>query len=95
MMDFDRKNAIMQKIAQNGGMFHQMMMMQQQMLQMAQMLDQVKGTNMAQQLAAGMTGGPAPAGGNVEPQKMAVGDTGESSVTEKARKLVAESTSPT
>jgi hypothetical protein len=95
MMDFDRKNAIMQKIAQNGGMFQQMMMMQQQMLQMAQMLDQVKGTNMAQQLAAGMGGGPAPVGGNVEPKKMAGGDTGESSVTEKARKRVAESTSPT
>jgi hypothetical protein len=95
MMDFDRKNAIMQKIAQNGGMYQQMLMMQQQMLQMAQLLDQAKGTNMAQQIAAGITGGPAPAimDGSVEPEK--ISDTWESSVTKNARKRVAESTSPT
>ena len=62
MMDFDRKQFIMQKIAQNGGMYQQMLMMQQQMLMMAQMLDQAKGTNLAEQVAAGITGGVAPAG---------------------------------
>ena len=96
MMDFDRKNAIMQKIAQNGGMYQQMLMMQQQMLQMAQMLDQVKGSNMAQQIAAGITGGPAPAimDGSAGAE-MPEGEKAESSVTKNARKRVAESTSPT
>jgi hypothetical protein len=67
------------------------------MLQMAQMLDQVKGSNMAQQIAAGITGGPAPAimDGSVEPEKLEGGEKAESSVTKNARKRVAESTSPT
>ena len=98
MMDFDRKEFIMQKIAQNGGMYQQMLMMQQQMLQMAQMIDPA----MADQIAAGITGGatPAPMGGqpsaNVE-QTEALGgnEKAEASNTKKARQRVAESTSPT
>ena len=103
MMDFDRKQFIMQKISQNGGMYQQMLMMQQQMLMMAQALDQVKGTNMADQIAAGITGGVAPAamggqpGGNVEETEALGGKEGpkEASNTKKARQRVAESTSPT
>ena len=101
MMDFDRKEFIMQKIAQNGGMYQQMLQMQQQMLMLAQMVDQVKGTNLAQQMAAGMQGGaPAiPMGGgmqgNVEETEALGGDEkGEASNTKKARQRVAESTSP-
>ena len=94
MMDFDRKQAVMQKIAQNGGMFQQMMMMQQQMLMMAQALDNATGSNYAQQMAAGM-GAPmaAPAAEvNVKETK----NTGEeASNTKKARQRVAESTDPT
>ena len=102
MMDFDRKQFIMQKISQNGGMYQQMLMMQQQMLMMAQALDQVKGTNMADQIAAGITGGVAPApmggqpGGNVEETEALGGnEKAEASNTKKARQRVAESTSPT
>jgi hypothetical protein len=103
MMDFDRKQFIMQKIAQNGGMYQQMLMMQQQMLQLAQMVDQANGTNLADQIAAGITGGavPASAGGSVATDTSksdALGGekkTGESSTTQNARKRVAESTSPT
>ena len=103
MMDFDRKEFIMQKIAQNGGMYQQMLMMQQQMLMLAQMVDQAKGTNLAEGIAAGITGGaaPAPAGGSVATDTSksdALGGekkTGESGVTKNARKRVAESTSPT
>ena len=101
MMDFDRKQFIMQKIAQNGGMYQQMLMMQQQMLMLAQMVDQVKGTNLAEQIAAGITGGTpaAPAGGEQEVPKGKApggeGDKAESGVTKNARKRVAESTSPT
>ena len=103
MMDFDRKEFIMQKIAQNGGMYQQMLMMQQQMLMLAQMVDQAKGTNLAEGIAAGITGGaaPAPADGSVATDTSksdALGGekkTGESGVTKNARKRVAESTSPT
>ena len=104
MMDFDRKQFIMQKIAQNGGMYQQMLMMQQQMLMLAQMVDQSRGTNLADQIAAGITGGVAPApvdGGepaaNVENTEALGGKEGakEASNTKKARQRVAESTDPT
>ena len=103
MMDFDRKQFIMQKIAQNGGMYQQMLMMQQQMLQLAQMVDQANGTNLADQIAAGITGGaaPSPAAGSVATDTSksdALGGekkTSEASSTKNARKRVAESTSPT
>ena len=100
MMDFARKEFIMQKIAQNGGMYQQMLMMQQQMLQMAQMIDPA----MAEQMAAGIIGGqPAPMMGGADPaQKVEEtealgGEEGpkEATHTKKARQRVAESTSPT
>ena len=103
MMDFDRKQFVMQKIAQNGGMYQQMLMMQQQMLMLAQMVDQAKGTNIADQIAAGITGGTAPApveGGQVashvdETEALGGAEKGEASGTKKARQRVAESTDPT
>ena len=104
MMDFDRKQFIMQKISQNGGMYQQMLMMQQQMLMMAQALDQVKGTNMADQIAAGITGGVAPApmaGGQApgakvnETEALGGNEKTEATHTKKARQRVAESTDPT
>ena len=102
MMDFDRKHFVMQKIAQNGGMYQQMLMMQQQMLQLAQMVDQSRGTNLAEQIAAGITGGvaPAPVDGS-EPHKAekneALGGSGkqEHAYQKRARERVAESTDPT
>ena len=105
MMDFDRKEFIMQKIAQNGGMYQQMMMMQQQMLGLAQIVDQDRGTNLAEQIASGIVGGNtsvAPIDGGINPaQKVeeteALGgnDGKEASNTKKARQRVAESTDPT
>ena len=103
MMDFDRKQFIMQRISQNGGMYQQMLMMQQQMLMMAQALDQAKGTNMAEQIAAGITGGvaPAPMGGEApgakveETEALGGNEKSEASNTKKARQRVAESTDPT
>jgi hypothetical protein len=98
MMDFDRKQFIMQKIAQNGGMYQQMLMMQQQMLKMAQMIDPA----MAEQMAVGIMGGaaaaPAGGGGAVDASKNEeLGGTAktEASGTKKARQRVADSTSPT
>ena len=101
MMDFDRKQFIMQKIAQNGGMYQQMLMMQQQMLQLAQLVDQDRGTNIAEQIAAGITGQPAPMMGGQAPSNVeeteALGgnEKDEATNTKKARQRVAESTDPT
>ena len=107
MMDFDRKQFIMQRIAQNGTMYQQIMMMQQQMLQLAQIEDKHEGSNLAEQIAAGITGGvaPSPVSGasgespakNVEETEALGGKEGEkeSHVTKKARQRVAESTDPT
>ena len=104
MMDFDRKHFIMQKIAENGGMYQQMLMMQQQMLMLAQMVDQDRGTNIAEQMAAGIMGG-APVAPNMggqapsskvnETEALGGDDGKESSHTKKARQRVAESTDPT
>jgi hypothetical protein len=99
MMDFDRKDFIAQRIAQNGGMYQQLMMMQQNMLMMAAELDQLKGTNMAQQMAAGMGGG-APMAAvvpNAQSDAALGGEApnGESSTTKKARQRVAEANDPT
>lgn len=104
MMDFDRKEFIMQKIAQNGTMYQQMMQMQQQMIMLAQMVDQHRGSNIAQQLVAQFGGGQpvAPVDGvnpanNVEKTEALGGNEGgaEPTITKKARQRVAESTSPT
>jgi hypothetical protein len=107
MMDFDRKDFVMQRIAQNGTMFQQMIMMQQQMIQMAQIIDSMRGTNMAQQMAAGINGGPIPPAmmGAEDPaataeqteQTEALGGRGgpkEHHSTKNARQRVAESTAP-
>ena len=103
MMDFDRKHFIMQKISQNGGMYQQMMAMQQQMMMLAQMVDQSRGSNIAERLMAQFSGqapvaaidGNAPA--NIENTEALGGKEGgkEASTTKKARQRVAESTDPT
>ena len=99
MMDFDRKQFIMQKISQNGGMYQQMLMMQQQMLQMAKMIDPM----LAEQVAAGIVGGTGAApmmGGQAstgveETEALGGNEKSEASNTKKARQRVAESTDPT
>lgn len=98
MMDFDRKQFVMQKIAQNGGMYQQMLRMQQQMMMLAQMVDQAKGTNIADQIAAGINGtAPVspidPQAGNTASSDTETGSEPEN--TKKARQRVAESTSST
>ena len=106
MMDFDRKQFIMQKIAQNGGMYQQMMMMQQQMMALAQMVDQSRGGNevtaslaaqFGMEVPAPMMGGGSLSSKNVEETEALGGKEGpkEASNTKKARQRVAESTDPT
>lgn len=100
MMDFDRKQFIMQKIAQNGGMYQQMMMMQQQMMQLGAMVDQSRGGNEITQGLANQFGIEMPqmSGDGVSAKNTeALGGEAkaEPSNTKKARQRVAESTSPT
>ena len=102
MMDFDRKEFIMQKISQNGGMYQQIMMMQQQMMQLGAMVDQARGGNEITQGLANQFGIQMPqmgggASANAEKTEALGGESGvgEPSITKKARQRVAESTSPT
>ena len=102
MMDFDRKHFVMQKIAQNGTMYQQLIMAQQQVVALAGVIDGLKGTNYAQQFAQQMQmqgGMPMGMGGmptqNVEKTEALGGDGGgEASNTKKARQRVADSTTP-
>ena len=103
MMDFDRKHFVMQKIAQNGTMYQQLIMAQQQVVALAGVIDGLKGTNYAQQFAQQMQGGmPMGAMGmggmpaqNVQDTEALGGDEkAEASNTKKARQRVADSTSP-
>lgn len=104
MMDFDRKHFVMNKIAQNGTMFQQMMMMQQQMMALGQMVDQSRGGNeisaaLAAQFGMEMPNAPMGGGGeaakNVEETEALGGDGGgEAANTKKARQRVADSTAP-
>ena len=103
MMDFDRKHFVMQKIAQNGTMYQQLMMAQQQVVALAGVIDGLKGTNYAQQFAQQMQGGamgmPPMMGGmpaqNVQNTEALGGEgKGEASNTKKARQRVADSTTP-
>jgi hypothetical protein len=104
MMDFDRKHFVMQKIAQNGTMYQQLMMAQQQVVALASVIDKQNGTNYAQQFAKQMQGGmpmqPVMGMGgmpskNIQETEALGGDEkGEASNTKKARQRVADSTSP-
>ena len=105
MMDFDRKEFIMQKISQNGSMYQQMMMMQQQMIALGKMVDESRGGN---EITAGLVNQfgmqdiPI-VGGDVDSSKPESADAlggdsqseGEPTNTKKARQRVADSTSPT
>lgn len=102
MMDFDRKELIMQQVYKNGTMYQQLMMAQQQSLFLAQQLDRTDGGNRAAQIAAGITGGMGMPMINAAPQRASQtealgGDSGagEAENTKKARQRVADSTAPT
>lgn len=91
MMDFDRKEFIMQKIAQNGTMYQMIQQLQQQLMMLGAVVDRMNGNNevtagLAQQF--GMGGQPMPTGGPAEMPAEAT----ESPVTANARERVAAST---
>ena len=91
MMDFDRKQFVMQKIAQNGGLHRQLTAAREQLLQLAKLVDESRGTDLARQLAGEMTDTPVPAGSG---RKTPAGERGESGVTKNARQRVANASAP-
>ena len=103
MMDFDRKDFVMQKVQMNGLLYQRMMMAQQMAMKMALMLDQATGSQLAPAVQAqlGMQQ-PGTAPGSALPGKQAargldaLGGSAarESSVTRKARTRAAQSTAP-
>ena len=105
MMDFDRKQFIMQRISENGTIQQMLMQAQQQVVALAQVIDGQNGTNYAEQFAMqmqmGMGGGQPMMGGapapNIAQTEALGGNAGseEASNTKKARQRVAESTDPT
>ena len=97
MMDFDRKQFIMAKIAENGGMYQQLMMMQQQMMQLGAMVDQAHGDNAVTSGLAAQFGAPRPQQAVSVKDTEALGGeagTGEATNTKKARQRVADATAP-
>ena len=77
MMDFDRKEFVIGKIADNAGLYRKLR-------ELALTLDGLQGTDLAGELERSMTG----PGGTVKPSRRG------GSLTEKARKRVADSTAP-
>ena len=89
MMDFDGKDRMMQRIAQNGTLYQQLMQTRQQAVAMAQAVDMQMGTNYAGQILSGAQGQAQP--GRVQKPETTVG---ESSVTRNAREEAASRAEP-
>ena len=89
MMDFDGKDRMMQRIAQNGTLYQQLMQTRQQAVAMAQAVDMQMGTNYAGQILSG-------AQGQAQPGRVQKPETtgGESSVTRNAREEAASRAEP-
>lgn len=100
MMEFQGKTSVVERIQQNGTLYDQLMQMQQQMLQMAQMIDMLGAQTghdyqMAPQMSdminermdAEMMGKPGIA-------SLPTGDTGSGSITDKAKAKAQAATAP-
>lgn len=101
MMDFDRKDFVVQKVQMNGTLYQRLMMATQMAVRMAAYIDQKEGSQLApsviSQLQGGGGTGPQLQGGGGDPQGVgALEDSGggESSITRNARTRVAQSTAP-
>lgn len=95
MMDFDRKDSITGKIRQNGTMFQQLQMMQQQLFKLSQIVDAQNGTALAQSIVP-EAGQPIPnAGVDMKNSGQLTGSETGNSIIDNAKKRVANSTSPT
>ena len=98
MMDFDRKDFVMEKIQMNGTLLDMLVQTQQFALALAQMIDQEHGTQLAATFAQRIEAGnmQLPDGVNaIDPTQMLGGMEGtESSITKNARARVAQGATP-
>lgn len=96
MMDFEGKDAIVRKVAQNGTMMQQMAQMQAQIVQMAGIIDQLTGKDLTGAVTQGQVSAPMPnkAEGtdtSVNPLGAAQ-KTSKQNITDKARRTTQERT---
>ena len=97
MMDFNHKDTVMQKIAQNGGLYQENIKLKQQLLQMAEIVDSVKGTNMAETIAQSITGMTAVnnrAGTDIKEASNIEGLKSENTIVENAKNRAAQASQP-
>lgn len=95
MMDFDGKDAIVQKIEQNADLQQQLIQWQQLALALADRYDPVMGEGLAQQiLQEGGQAAPQASAAAAEKPEINTGETQEPKIVENARKKSEESTQP-
>lgn len=96
MMDFEGKDAIVRKVAQNGTMMQQMEQMQAQIVQMASIIDKLTGKDLTGAVTQGTVGAPMP--NKVEGTDTSVNPLGDAektskqNITDKARRNTQERT---
>jgi len=96
MMDFEGKDAIVRKVAQNGTMMQQMAQMQAQIVQMAGIIDKLTGKDLTGAVTQGAVGAPMP--NKVEGTDTSVNPLGDAektskqNITDKARRTTQERT---
>lgn len=96
MMDFEGKDAIVRKVAQNGTMMQQMAQMQAQIVQMAGIIDKLTGKDLTGAVTQETVGAPMP--NNVEGTDTSVNPLGDAektskqNITDKARRTTQERT---
>ena len=97
LMDFDRKQFVIDKIQTNAMLFQQLQQAQQRILQLSQLVDKLTGSNLTGALGTQRSAAPAAPAGQQDPKNLeALGaKTGEAATVRNARQRVAESTSPT
>lgn len=99
MMDFDRKQQVINRVQQNGTMMQQMMMMQEQIAKLSAMVDKAYGTNLSAAMQMEQTAeSAAPQSVDTDMSEMQTdqlgGDTSGNNIIDKAKRRVAESTQP-
>lgn len=99
MMDFEGKDSVVRKISQNGTLYKQLKTMQQQLMQMAQIVDAQNGTTIGSQMAASFSGGVPVANvgsGDGELKSNSLGETraDEHATAENAREKAASAAEP-
>lgn len=102
MMDFDRKESIMRRIAQNGTMYQQLQQMQQQLMMLGTMVDRMTGSNevtrnLVQQFGMqmpGISGDPGMPPSEVDSAALGGESSGEPAIVKNARQRTADATAP-